>query len=146
MDIGTHRVGDIIALPPGDGVIDGPGNLLKDLLGNLAAHWLRGSCPDHGRGVSLQGKLSQGDEEAGGNVGLHGEKIIKDLVLDYGHCVLDYGHCVLDCGHCVRLVIGGIILTLVSRALPLIDIMALDQGGGAGLGQKPGLDDVVQPL
>ena len=51
----------------------------------------------------------------------------------------------LDSGHCVRWVIGDVILTLVSRALPLIDIMALDQGGGAGLGQKPGLDDIIQP-
>ena len=52
----------------------------------------------------------------------------------------------LDCGHCVRWDISDVILTLVSRALPLIDIMALDQGGGAGLRHEPGLDDIIQPL
>ena len=83
LDIGTHSVGDIKALPPGDGVIDGLGNLLMDLLGNLAAHRLRGSCPDHGRSVSLKGELGQG-EETGGNESLQGEYIIKDLVLDCG--------------------------------------------------------------
>ena len=53
LDISTDGVGDIMALPPGDGVIHSLGNLLADLLGDLAAHWLRGSCPGHGRGVTL---------------------------------------------------------------------------------------------
>ena len=50
----------------------------------------------------------------------------------------------LDCGHCVRWDISDVILTLVSRALPLIEIMALDQVGGAGLRHEPGLDDIIQ--
>merc|ERR1719489_114676 len=53
LDISTDGVSNIMTLPPGDGVIHGLGNLLADFLGDLAAHWLRGSCPDHGRGVSL---------------------------------------------------------------------------------------------
>ena len=72
LDIATHSLGEIMVLPPGDSVIDGPGNFHTDPLGNLAANWLRGSCPDHGRGVSLQGELSQGDKETGGNDGHHG--------------------------------------------------------------------------
>ena len=57
LDISTDGVGDIMALSPGDGVIHSLGNLLADLLGDLAAHWLRGSCPDHGRGVTLEGDI-----------------------------------------------------------------------------------------
>jgi len=57
LDISTHGVGDIMALPPGDGVIHGLGHLLTDLLGDLAANGLRGSCPNHGRGVTLEGDL-----------------------------------------------------------------------------------------
>ena len=43
-------------------------------------------------------------------------------------------------------VIHDVILALISRALPLIDILALDQSGGAGLGHESGLDDIIQPL
>ena len=43
-----------MALLPGDSVVDGLGNLLTDFLGDLAAHGLRGSCPDHRRGVTLE--------------------------------------------------------------------------------------------
>merc|ERR1719341_185847 len=66
LDIGTDGVSDIMALPPGDGVIHGPRHLLADLLGDLAAHWLRRSCPDHGRGVSLEGDLEESQENRGG--------------------------------------------------------------------------------
>merc|ERR1719383_972863 len=63
LDISTHGVGDIMALPPGDGVIHGLGNLFAELLGDLAAHGLRGSCPDHGRGVTLEGDLEESQEK-----------------------------------------------------------------------------------
>ena len=63
LDICTDGVGDIMALPPGDGVIHGLGHLLTDLLGDLAAHRLRGSCPDHGRGVALEGDLEESQEK-----------------------------------------------------------------------------------
>merc|ERR1719237_537460 len=62
LNICTDGVGDIMALSPGDSVIHSPGNLLTDLLGDLAADWLRRSCPDHGRGVSLEGDLNQGEK------------------------------------------------------------------------------------
>merc|ERR1719480_150312 len=42
LDISTDGVGNIMALPPGDGVIHSLGHLLADLLGDLAAHGLRG--------------------------------------------------------------------------------------------------------
>ena len=71
LDISTDSVGDIMALPPGDGIIHGLGNLLADLLGDLAAHWLRGSCPDHGRGVTLEGDLKESQEKCRGADGLH---------------------------------------------------------------------------
>ena len=60
-----------MALPPGDGVIDCLGNLLTDLLGDFAAHWLRGSCPDHGRGVTLEGDLEESQEKGGYENSLH---------------------------------------------------------------------------
>merc|ERR1719452_246538 len=63
LDISTDGVGHIMALPPGDGVVHGLGNLLTYLLGDLAAHWLRRSCPDHGRGVSLEGDLEESQEK-----------------------------------------------------------------------------------
>ena len=56
LDISANGVGDIMALPPGDGVVDGLGDLLTHLFGHLAAHGLR-SWPDHGRGKSLEGKV-----------------------------------------------------------------------------------------
>ena len=56
LEISADGVGDIMALPPGDGVVDGLGHLLTYLLGHLAAHGL-GSWPDHGRGKSLEGKV-----------------------------------------------------------------------------------------
>ena len=37
LDVSADGVGDVVALPPGDGVVDGFGNLLTDLLGDLAA-------------------------------------------------------------------------------------------------------------
>ena len=37
LDISAHGVGDVVALPPGDGVVDGLGHLLTDLLRDLAA-------------------------------------------------------------------------------------------------------------
>ena len=71
LDISTHGVGDIMALPPGDGVVHGLGNLLTDFLGDLAAHGLRGSCPDHGRGVTLEGDLEESQEKGGCENSLH---------------------------------------------------------------------------
>ena len=62
LDIGTHGVGEIIF---------GLENLLTDLLGNLVAHWLRGSCPDHRRGVSLEGDLEESQEKGGCENCLH---------------------------------------------------------------------------
>ena len=37
LDISADGVGDVVALPPGDGVVDGLGHLLTDLLRDLAA-------------------------------------------------------------------------------------------------------------
>ena len=71
LDISTDSVGDIMALPPGDGVVDGLGNLLTDLLGDLAAHGLRGSCPDHGRGVTLEGDFEESQKKGGCENSLH---------------------------------------------------------------------------
>ena len=73
LDISADGISDIMTLPPGDGVIHGLGNLLADLLGDLAAHWLRGSCPDHGRGVSLEGDLEESQEKCRGENCLHHE-------------------------------------------------------------------------
>merc|ERR1740128_638464 len=73
LDISTHSVGDIMALPPGHGVVNRLRHLLTDLLGDLSAHWLRGSSPDHGRGVTLEGDLCQREKKAGGNKTLHNE-------------------------------------------------------------------------
>ena len=70
LDISANGVGDIVALPPGDGVVDGLGNLLAHLLGHLATHGL-GSWPDHGRGESLKGEVEESDEKGRGNESLH---------------------------------------------------------------------------
>ena len=70
LDISTDGVGDIVALPPGDGVVDGLGDLLAHLLGHLATHGL-GSWPDHGRGESLKGEVEESDEKGRGNDSLH---------------------------------------------------------------------------
>ena len=59
-----------MALPFGDGVVDGLGDLLAHLLGHLAAHGL-GSWPDHGRGESLEGGVEEGQEKCRGNESLH---------------------------------------------------------------------------
>ena len=40
LEISTDGVGDIMALPPGDGVVDSLWNLLAHLLGHLTAHGL----------------------------------------------------------------------------------------------------------
>ena len=74
LDISTDGVGDIMALPPGDGVINSFGNLLADLLGDLAAHWLR-RLPDHGRGVTLERDLNQGEKKTGDDETLHVEAL-----------------------------------------------------------------------
>merc|ERR1719234_1446296 len=71
LDISTHGVSDIMALPPGDGVVHSLGHLLTDFLGDLAAHGLRGSCPDHGRSVSLEGDLEESKEKGGCENSLH---------------------------------------------------------------------------
>merc|ERR1719312_83040 len=71
LDISTHGVGDIMALPPGDGVVHGLGHLLADLLGDFAAHGLRRSCPDHGRGVTLEGDFDESQEKGGCENRLH---------------------------------------------------------------------------
>merc|ERR1719489_672448 len=73
--VSADGVGDIMALPPGDGVVHGLGNLLADLLRDLAAHWLRGNCPDHGRGVSLEGDLEESQKKGGGENCLHHERM-----------------------------------------------------------------------
>merc|ERR1711910_262723 len=57
LEISADGVGDIMALPPGDGVVDSLWDLLAHLFGNLAAHGLR-SWPDHGRDKSLKGNFS----------------------------------------------------------------------------------------
>ena len=75
LDISANGVGDIMALPPGDGVIHSLGNLLANLLGDLAAHWLRGSCPDHGRGVTLERDLEESQEKGRGENCLHLERM-----------------------------------------------------------------------
>merc|ERR1719341_2080872 len=71
LDISTDSISDVMALPPGDGVIHRLGNLLADLLGDLAAHWGRGTCPDHGRGESLEGDLEESQEKCGCKNCLH---------------------------------------------------------------------------
>ena len=87
LDISTDGVGHIMALPPGDGVIHGLGHLLADLLGDLAAYWLKGSCPDHGRGVSLEGDLEESQETGGGENGLHHAGLQwTDLILCLESC------------------------------------------------------------
>ena len=70
LEISADGVGDIMALPPGDGVVDGLGDLLAHLLGHLATHGL-GSWPDHGRGESLKGEVEESDEKGRGNDSLH---------------------------------------------------------------------------
>ena len=75
LDIATHSLGEIMVLPPGDSVIDGPGNFHTDPLGNLAANWLRGSCPDHGRGVTLERDLEESQEKGRGENCPHLERI-----------------------------------------------------------------------
>ena len=71
LDISAHGVGDIMALPPGDGVIHSLGHLFTDLLGDLAAHRLRRSSPDNRRGVTLEGDFEEGQEKGGCENGLH---------------------------------------------------------------------------
>merc|ERR1719354_1454666 len=51
--------------------IHGLGHLLADLLGDLAAHGLRRSCPDHGRGVTLEGDFEESQEKSGCENSLH---------------------------------------------------------------------------
>jgi len=74
LEISADGVGDIMALPPGDGVVDGLGNLLAHLLGHLAAHGLW-SWPDHGRGESLEGEVEESEEKGRGNDSLHVEML-----------------------------------------------------------------------
>ena len=63
LDISADGVGYVMALPSGDGVVNGLGHLLTDLSGNLATHWL-GSFPDNRRNVTLERDLSQGQEKS----------------------------------------------------------------------------------
>ena len=59
LDISTDGVGDIMAFPPGDGVIHSLGDLLTDFLGDLAANMLW-SLPNNRReGRSLGGRLQR---------------------------------------------------------------------------------------
>merc|ERR1719384_443580 len=69
LDISADGVGDVMALPFGDGVVDGLGDLLAHLLGHLAAHGM-GSWPDHGRDESLEGGVEEGQEKCRGNESL----------------------------------------------------------------------------
>ena len=79
LDISANGVGDIMALPPGDGVVDGLGDLLTHLFGHLAAHGL-GSWPDHGRGESLKGNFRECENKGRDEQSLH----------DAGRTVNDY--------------------------------------------------------
>ena len=79
LEISADGVGDIMALPPGDGVVDGLGDLLTHLFGNLAAHGLR-SWPDHGRGESLKGNFRECENKGRDEQSLH----------DAGRTVNDY--------------------------------------------------------
>ena len=74
LDISANGVGDIVALPPGDGVVDGLGDLLAHLLGHFAAHGLW-SWPDHGRGESLEGEVEESEKKGGRNESLHVEML-----------------------------------------------------------------------
>merc|ERR1711910_215164 len=74
LDISADGVGDIMALPPGDGVVDGLWNLLAHLLGNLAAHGL-GSWPDHRRSKSLEGDVKKSQKKCGADESLHVERL-----------------------------------------------------------------------
>ena len=71
LDISADGISDIMTLPPGDGVVDGLGNLLTHLLRDLAAHGL----PDHGRSVTLERHLSQGQNKSGDEDDLHDETL-----------------------------------------------------------------------
>ena len=79
LEISADGVGDIMALPPGDGVVDSLWDLLAHLLGHLAAHGL-GSWPDHGRGESLKGNFSECENKGRDEQSLH----------DAGRTVNDY--------------------------------------------------------
>ena len=79
LEISADGVGDIMALPPGDGVVDGLGDLLTHFFGNLAAHGLR-SWPDHGRGKSLKGNFRECENKGRDEQSLH----------DAGRTVNDY--------------------------------------------------------
>ena len=62
--VGAHGVGDILALPPLDGVEGGPGHLLAGLLGHLATGGLRGSLTYEGWWVELLREVhSQGQDQ-----------------------------------------------------------------------------------
>jgi len=60
-----------VTLPPGDGVIHSLGNLLANLLGDFTANWLRCSCPDHGRGISLKRNFNEGENKGRDEKSLH---------------------------------------------------------------------------
>ena len=74
LDISTDGVGDILALPPGDGVVDGLGNLLAHLLRHLAAHGL-GGWPDHRRSKSLEGDVKKSQKKCGADESFHVERL-----------------------------------------------------------------------
>ena len=71
LDISADGVGDIMAFPPGDGVVDSLWHLFAHLLRDLAAHGL----PDHGRSVALERHLSQGQNKSGDEDDLHDETL-----------------------------------------------------------------------
>ena len=86
LNISADGVGDIMTLPPGDGVVDGLGNLLTHLLRDLAAHGL----PDHGRSVALERHFSQGQNKSGDEDDLHDETLgstdSQKTGGSYSHC------------------------------------------------------------
>ena len=51
--VSTHGGGNILALPPLNGVVGGPGHLLTGLLRHLATGGLRGGLTNKGRRVEL---------------------------------------------------------------------------------------------
>ena len=68
LEISADGVGDIMALPPGDGVVDSLWDLLAHLLGHLAAH---GLWSPHRRGESGERNLGKGDNEGGDEKSFH---------------------------------------------------------------------------
>ena len=66
LDFSADGVGDVMALPSSDGVVNGLGHLLTDLLRDLTAD---------GRSITLERDLSQGQEKRGDDDDLHVETL-----------------------------------------------------------------------